>query len=92
LSRALRRQSSPWEAHIAGVIIGALTCVVEWRYFNLDFASAIPGLVAGGAAGASGSSSSSASSSSSSGGINERTKLMEHDEDENDRIDAHGVA
>ncbi len=82
-----RRQSSPWEAHIAGVIIGALTCVVEWRYFNLDFASAVPGLVAGSA-----SASSSSASSSSSGGINERTKLMEHDEDESDRIDAHGVA
>lgn len=64
--------------------------MVEWRYFNLDFSSSIPGGAGFGAAAAGAAAASS--SSSSSGGITERTKLMEHDEDESDRIDAHGVA
>jgi hypothetical protein len=59
--------------------------VVEWRYFNLDFSAAIPG-------GAGAATAGAAAASSASGGITERTKLMEHDEDESDRIDAHGVA
>lgn len=86
LLRAFSAKSSPWEAHIAGVIIGALTCVVEWKYFNLDFASA-----AGFSPGASASAAAPSGGKSETGNQAERAKLMDHDEDEADRIDPHGV-
>jgi hypothetical protein len=84
LLRAFTAKSSPWEAHIAGVIIGALTCLIEWRYFNLDFAASTG--IASSFGGAQ-----AAAARTESGDRAERTKLMDHDEDEADRIDPHGI-
>ena len=85
LLRAFTAKSSPWEAHIAGVLIGALTCIVEWRYFNLNFAASA------GFASDAGGATTAGTAKAESGDKTERAKLMEHDEDEADRIDAHGV-